>query len=181
MRFVSVLPLLLALPLAAADWPGPDTLGVQARLALPGANIPDATGSRVPGLGASLLAELHFDSAFCARLELGTDDWRQKGGSGNRSVQDYHLGFEAMYFMQDEGGAYLKGPYLVGGVGLYTWALGSDALGTGVPLRVAKAAATGGFGYRFNAHVDAELKVMASKVAKGFTAEATLVGVTWRF
>jgi hypothetical protein len=154
---------------------------VQARLSLPGGNLPDATNSRAPGLGASLLAELHFESALCARLDLGADTWRQKGSVGNRSVQAYHLGMEALYFMQDEGGAYLKGPYLVGGMAVTTWALGSDARGTGLPLRSTKASLTAGFGYRFNAHLDGEVKILAGKVDAAFSAEATQVGVTWRF
>lgn len=188
MRRFAVLPVLLALPLtlplAAANpaaWPGPDTLGIQARLSLPGGNIPDATASRAPGLGASLMAELHFDSVVCARLSMGSDSWRQKGSAGNRSVQAYSLGMEGLCFLNDDGGSSLRGAYVAGGLAVYTWALGSDALGTGTPVRTTKAALTVGLGYRFTAHVDAEVRIIAGKVTPDFTGAATMLGINYRF
>jgi hypothetical protein len=180
MRIRIALAMLLPFLPLAAQWPGPDTLGAQVRLSLPGGNLPDATGSRAPGYGASLMAEMHFESTVCARAELGMDNWAQKGGSGDRSVRAYHLGVEALCFLQDSGD-YLKGPYLAAGAGVYTWALGADTRATGKPLRSAKAALTAGFGYRFNAHLDAELKILAGKIDADFTGNATLIGITWRF
>jgi hypothetical protein len=170
--------LLLALPMVAEER---DTLGVQARLSLPGGNLPDATGSQAPGMGASLLAELHFEPEVCLRLLIGADSWRQKGSAGDRSVRAYHVGAEAIYFLQDDGGDFRKGPFLIGGLAGITWALGADTRDTGTPLRVIHAGFTAGFGYRFNRHMDAEVKVLSSKVDPDFTATATMVSFTYRF
>ena len=171
--------LLLAMPLAA-DGSERDTFGVQVRGSLPGGNIPDATGNQSVGLGASFLAELHFESEVCARVLMGADSWRQKGGSGDRSVKAYHLGVEAVYFLRDEGNVQM-GPYLVGGVAGVTWALGADARADGKPLRVIHLGLTAGFGYRLNRYLDVELKALTGKVDVAFTGTATTLGVTYRF
>ena len=172
--------LLLALPLAAQA-PEPNSIGIQARLSLPGGNLPDVTGSRNAGIGASLQAELHFESVLSLRLLMGADDWRPKGAAQNRAVQAYHVGVDVVYFLRDEGRDYVQGPYVMAGLAGYTWAIGADAQSRTTPLRSTKACVDVGFGYRLNPHFDVELKVLAGKVEPNFTANTTSLGITYRF
>lgn len=181
---LKVLPALLlsVLPLAAQA-PEPNRVGGQARLSLPGGNLPDATGGRAPGLGGSLLAELHFedmdDLAF--RVGMGADNWFKHGGDGNRAAASYYLGAELAYFFTEKVGSTQKGPYLVGGLQGVTWALGASPDGTQPSVRTLHAAVTVGFGYRFSRRLDVEVTVLAGPVSPGFTANTTRVGATWWF
>ena len=181
MNMRPVLPvLLLALPLAAQEWPGPDTIGVQVRVSQPGGDLSDATSSNTPGVGASLLAELHFDSTVCARLNMGADDWSRPGASGDRSVRSFQLGGEALWFLVEDRDDWLKGPYLVGGIHMVNWSLGASASGTGSTLRVTHAAYTAGIGYRLSRHLDAEVKVLAGVASPTVNAAAVQVAVSYR-
>ena len=171
--------LLLTLP-ALAEWPEADALGVQVRLNLPGGALSEATGNRLPGVGVSLMAELHFESQFCGRLLMGADDWPQIG-TGSRRVRSYQLGGEAVYFLQDPGEASFAGPYLVAGAAGTAWTIGADARKAKVPLRVMHVAFTAGFGYRLTRHLDLEVKLLAGVVDPDFTANAIQFGATYRF
>jgi hypothetical protein len=182
-----VLPaLLLALPLAAGDWPGPDTLGVQVRADVPSGNLADAADSSAPGVGASLQAEIHFDPSLvdaplAVRLELGGDEWSKPGTSSMRAVREFHLGGEVVYFLRDDRSDLLKGPYLLAGIRGAAWSLGASASGTGSSLRVVHAAYTAGMGYRWNRHLDGELKVMAGPITPTLTAGALMACAGYRF
>jgi hypothetical protein len=125
------------------------------------------------------MAEIHFTEleSLCGRILMGLDDWPQHGGSGNRSVADYALGVEAIFFL----GTDFKGAYLIGGLEGTTWALGSNAQGTGVPLRVSHPVVTGGFGYRLNPRMDVELQITAGSVNPSFTANTTRLAFTYWF
>jgi hypothetical protein len=178
--------LLLALPLSAGDWPGPDTLGVQVRLDVPNGDLSDATDSSAPGVGASLQAEIHFDPSLvdaplAVRLELGADEWSKPGSSSEHEVRSFHLGGEAVYFLMDDRSDALKGPYLLAGVRGVAWSLGSSASGTGSSTRVVHAAYTAGMGYRWDRHLDAELKVLAGPLTPELTAGALVACVGYRF
>lgn len=182
MRFSSLLPALVVATQLTALKAEPNTLGVQVRLSVPGGNLPDASGSRNPGLGGGLQAELNLDdSHFAIRVVVGADDWRKGAASQNSAVQAYHIGTEGIYFLRDEGLDHISGPYLLLGLSSYTWAMGADARPDGKPLRVSHAVFHGGFGYRINRYLDLELKLFTGKVELGFVASATQVGVTYRF
>jgi hypothetical protein len=92
-------------------------------------------------------------------------------------VADYALGVEAIFFL----GTDFKGAYLIGGLEGTTWALGSNAQGTGVPLRVSHPVVTGGFGYRLNPRMDVELQITAGSVNPSFTANTTRLAFTYWF
>jgi hypothetical protein len=176
-----VLPFLfLTLPLAAEEWPGPDTIGFQARVSKPLADLSDAVGSPAPGIGASLQVELHFDSTICGRVDLGADDWSKLGGSSARSVRALHLGGEVVYFLIEDRDTLLRGPYLTAGLQAVYWSLGANASGTGTSLDTVHPGYTAGFGYRVSRRVDLELKVMASPMTSNQTAGAVMACVTFR-
>jgi hypothetical protein len=187
-RWFAIPALLLALPLCA-QWPGENLVGVQVRAGFPGADLPDAVGSEAPGIGASIQAELHtepyrFDRAvslLCARVELGADTWRKPGGSRDRSVNAYHLGVDAVYFLKDDGREFLNGPYLVGGAEGIAWVVGAGASDTGVSQRTLRAGYSVGFGCRFNQHLDAEVKVMASEVDPALKVGVAMVCLNYWF
>jgi hypothetical protein len=163
--------LLLALPLCA-EWPGDNKVGGQIRLDVPGADLPDAVGSSAPGLGLSIQAELHTppfrfersESMICARLELGGDAWRKLGGSGDRSVDAYHVGCDVLYFLKDDGREFLNGPYLIGGVEGMAWVVGAEASSTGMQERAFRAGFSVGLGCRLSESTDVELKFLGSQV-----------------
>jgi hypothetical protein len=162
---------MLALPLCA-QWPGENLVGAQIRADIPGANLPDAVGSEAPGLGFSIQAELHTapyrferdQSRICARVDLGADVWRKVGGTGNRSVNAYHLGADALYFLKDDGREFLNGPYLIGGAEAIAWVVGAEASDTGLEQRALRAGISVGFGYRLGQRTDFEVKFMGSQV-----------------
>lgn len=176
--------LLLALPLAAGDWP--DTLGIQVRASVPNGNLADAADSSAPGVGIGLQAELHFDPSLveaplAVRLEMGADEWSRPGGSSRRAVREFHLAGEVVWFLHDDRSAGMKGPYLLAGLRGAAWSLGASASGTGSSLRVIHAAYTAGMGYRFSRHLDAELKVLAGPVTRDLSAGALMAGLAYRF
>jgi len=171
--------LFLALPLSA-QWPGQDLLGVQGRLSFPGGELAQAVGTLTPGLGLSVQTELHFEDKLCARLGMGLDSWFHPG-KGNRSVAAYDVAGEVLYFLRNDDQDFLNGPYLVAGLSGITWALSAGASNTGSPERSIHAGITGGFGYRLTRHLDCELKIMASQVNPGFTANATIVCLNYWF
>lgn len=178
------LPLLLALPLGAQVLE-PGMMGLQARISIPEGSFRDALGGlRVPGFGASLFAELDWGESLHTRFGLGADLWPQgKGnlGSDDRQIQAFHADGELLYFLRDEGDKTTLGPYLIAGLGGYSWSLGKDVTGTGQTRRVIHAAATVGFGVRLMRHLDAELKVLGGPIEPGITAMAITGALNYRF
>jgi len=176
--------LLLSLPLAAQVLE-PSMIGIQGRISIPEGSFRDALGGlRIPGFGASLFAEVDLGDNLHARAGLGGDLWPQgRGnlGSDDRQIQAFHLGGEALYFLRDEGGKVITGPYVLAGLGGYSWSLGKDVTGTGASRRVLHAAATLGFGWRLMRHLDAEVKILVGKIDPGVDAMALMGGLNYRF
>lgn len=178
-----MLPLLLAAPLAAQVLE-PSQLGVQVRVSAPQGSFRDALDSpKVPGLGASLLAELDFGDSLHLRGAFGLDRWSDGSSltSEDREIRAYHLSAEAVYFLRDEGSLKAKGPYVVGGLGAYAWTLGKDVSGLGQSRSMVHMAGTLGLGWRLNNHLDAEIKALGGAVDPGLSALAFLVCVNYRF
>lgn len=180
----ALLSLLLALPVRAQVLE-PSMLGLQGRISIPEGNFRDALGGlRIPGFGASLFAELDLGDNLHARGGLGADIWPQGKGnlaSDDRQIKAFHLSGEAVYFLRDEGGKVILGPYVTAGLGGYAWSLGKDVTGTGQGRRVLHAAATLGFGWRLMRHLDAEVKVLGGRIDPGLDAMALMGCLNYRF
>ena len=178
------LSLLLASPLAAQVLE-PSQLGAQVRLSIPEGGFRDALGGlRVPGYGASLLAEFDFGDSLHGRGAMGIDRWPEGKGSlasEDREIQTFHLSAEAVYFLRDEGAMQVKGPYVLVGLGAYAWSLGKDVTGAGQTRRVVHMAGTLGLGWRLAGHLDAEVKALAGVVDPGLSALVFMGCVTYRF
>ncbi len=185
--------LLWVLPMAAQPaedtFPGENLIGVQGRASLPAADLSSAVGS--PGLGAgfSVQAELHFpphlldrsQSMMAARVALGADDWSAVGRGANRTVSAYAFGLDGVFFLKDDGRAFLNGPYLIAGAELIAWNVGTAASGTGSSERAVRAGITAGFGCRLDRHLDAELKVMGSEVNPALKVGAAMACLNYWF
>lgn len=182
-----------ALPLAAllafrlaAQGAEPASIGFQARISKAEAGLKDVTGSSLPGLGASLVAEVDYTEGFRARLDIGYDLW-QKGDLGSRpgiegSVSAFHVGVEGVMMLNpDETPSY--GPYVLAGIGGYAWNAEERDKATSVTTRRrgTHAAGTLGMGYRLTNSLDVELKILAGKIVSDLTATAIQLGVTYRF
>lgn len=180
----ALLSLLLALPVGAQVLE-PSMLGVQGRISIPEGSMRDALGGlRIPGFGASLFAELDLGEGLRVRANLGADIWPQGKGnlsSDDRQIQAFHLGGEVLYFLRDEGGKELRGPYLTAGLAGYAWSLGKDVSGGGETRRVLHAAATLGLGWRLARHLDAEVKLLAGRIDPGLDAMVLMAGLNYRF
>ncbi|MBK8791793.1 MAG: hypothetical protein IPN59_01350 [Holophaga sp.] len=179
-----LLSLLLSAPLAAQVLE-PSLLGVQARISIPEGSFRDALGGlRLPGYGGSLMAEFDFGDSVHWRGVLGVDRWPQGKGnlaSENREIQAFHLGAEGMYFLRDEGALKAKGPYVVGGLGAYSWSLGKDVTGSAQTRRTTHMAGTLGLGWRLAGHLDGEVKALVGVVEPGITAMVLMGCITYRF
>ncbi len=179
-----LLSLLLAVP-AVAQVMEPSQLGVQIRISIPEGNFRDALGGlRVPGYGASLLAEFDLGDSFHTRAALGLDRWPQGRGNlvdENREINAFHLSVEGLYFLQDEGALRAKGPYVLGGLGGYAWSLGKDITGLATTRRAIHMAGTLGVGWRLNKHLDAEIKALMGAVDPGLSALVIMGCVNYRF
>ena len=182
-------PLLLAAWLSlslAAQGTEPASIGVQVRASAAEAGLKDATGSSLPGLGASLLAELEYGEGYRARLDLGYDQWL-KGDLGSKpgsegSVSAFHVGVEGVMMLNpDESPS--RGPYLLAGAGGYVWDVQEEdsAPHTTTKRRGTHVAGTLGLGYRLAKSLDVELKVLAGQVVPTLSAAAIQIGVTYRF
>lgn len=160
------------------------TLAVQGRLSKAESDLKDATDSSLPGIGASLLAEMAFHEGYRARLDIGYDLW-QKGDLKHRpgaegSASAFHVGVEGLLLLDPDAPQGL-GPYLLAGIGAYSWSVKEEDGGTTVKRRGTHAAATVGIGYRMSERFDAEVKVLAGRVVKDMNAAAIQLGVTYRF
>jgi hypothetical protein len=150
------------------------------------AGLKDVTGSSIPGLGASLVAELDYGEGYRARLDIGYDQWL-KGDLGSRpgtegSVSTFHMGVEGVMMLNpDETPA--RGPYLLAGIGGYAWDVQEQDSATHATTkrRGTHVAGTLGMGYRLTKSLDVELKVLAGQVVPTVAAAAIQVGVTYRF
>lgn len=178
----ALLSLLLSAPLAAQVLE-PGQIGVQARGSLPLAGFSEALGgAKLPGLGVSLLAEFDLGDRLHARGALGVDRWFEGASalaSEDRAIQAFHLTAEGLYFMREDGALVAKGPYLLAGLGAYGWSLGRDV--TGQSRKVMHMAATLGLGWRLDARLDGEIKLLAGVVDPGLSALALMGCVTYRF
>lgn len=176
--------LLLSLPLGAQVLE-PGMLGIQARISIPEGSFRDALGGlRIPGFGASLFAELDLGDNLHARMGMGADLWPQgRGdvGSDDRQIKAFHLDGEVLYFLRDDGGKTITGPYVVAGLGGYSWSLGKEVTDTGETRRVIHAATTLGLGWRMMRHLDAEVKLLLGRVDTGIDALALMGGLSLRF
>jgi hypothetical protein len=177
------LPLLALLSLHAAAQEGA-SIGVQARVSKAEAGLKDVTGSSLPGLGLSLVAELGYPDGYRARLDLGYDQW-QTGDLGNRpgvegSVSAFHVGIEGLMMLNGDEPV---GPYVLAGIGGYGWDVKDKDKTTGITTkrRGTHAAGTLGIGYRITSFLDAELKVLAGKITPDLSAAAVQFGITYRF
>jgi len=169
---------------AAAQGVDPASLGVQGRVSKAEAGLKDVTGSSLPGLGVSLVAELAYPDGYRARLDLGYDQW-QTGDLGNRpgyegSVSAFHISIEGLMMLN---GDEPLGPYVLAGIGGYGWDVKDrdTASGATTKRRGTHAAGTLGIGYRLTNHLDAEVKVLAGRIVPDLTAAAVQFGVTYRF
>lgn len=188
-RGTVVLTAFLALgPALRAQEYEPATLGIQVRGSMPLGDLRDAVGGfKRPGVGLSIVMEDDFLEGYRGRVALGGDDWF-KGSldtvAGSRGgVSAYHITVEAARLLRPYGDFPILGPYVLAGLGFYQWSVVTEntALNTSSTRRVGHAAVSFGFGWRYTAHLDAELKVLAGRVDPGFTAGAFLAGVTWRY
>ena len=179
-----LLPLLLSAPLAAQVLE-PSQLGAQLRISIPEAGFRDALGGmRIPGYGASLLAEFDFGDSLHGRGAIGMDRWPEGKGSlasEDREIQAFHLSAEGVYFLRDDGALQAKGPYVMAGLGAYAWSLGKDVTGLGQTRRTVHMAGTLGLGWRLPGHLDAEVKALAGVVDPGLSALVFMGCVTYRF
>jgi hypothetical protein len=179
--------LLLGLPLAAQQVE-PTTLGVQFRGDIPMGDLRDIVGGYVkPGLGGSVMMEQDFEDGYRGRLGLGADVWF-KGAwldrpGVNGSVNAFHLDVEAVRMLRTDADAPLTGPYVLAGVGLYTWAVSTEDTinNTKISRQVSHLAATFGFGWRLNGHMDMELKGLMGNIEPDIRAMVLSAAVTWRY
>lgn len=180
-----------ALPFAALATLGlmaqePASIGVQARVSKAESGLKDVTGSSLPGLGASLVAEIDSSEGYRARLDIGYDYWQKgdlsKSPGTEGSATAFHVSVEGLMMLNPEGSPAL-GPYVLAGIGAYSWSVKEHDKDTDatVKLRGTHAAGTVGLGYRLAKSLDAELKVLAGRMVAKRTATAIQLGVTYRF
>jgi len=169
---------------ATAQGTDPASIGVQARVSKAEAGLKDVTGSSLPGLGLSLVAELGYPDGYRGRLDLGFDQW-QTGDLGDRpgvegSVSAFHISVEGLLMLN---GDEPRGPYVLAGIGGYGWDVKDRDTLTGVTTKRRGTHAAGilGIGYRVMDHLDAEVKVLAGRIVPGLTAAAVQFGLTYRF
>ena len=176
------LPLLIALALPALlraqDAP---TFAARAEVVAPLQNLNDAVNGK-PGAGLALHAEFPLEGSWAWRAELGYDRFPKgptAGSLGLRTEADVsHVSVEGIYHLRLD-----SGPYLLFGLGGYSWGIrSSDAtLGFTTTRRVAHVGASLGFGYRMNSHLDIELRGAEGRVDPDFTAAWAGVSASWRF
>lgn len=171
-----------------AQQPEPASLGLQLRANLPMGDLRNAVGGTLkPGFGGSLVMEEDFLDGCRGRIGLGTDvwlkgKWLDKPGVQG-SVSAVHLSVEAVRLLHTDADAPLVGPYVLAGLGLYVWSLTSEdtLASTKVTRQVTHMGASFGFGWRFSAHQDLELKALMGKVEPEFTALTLTAGITFRY
>jgi hypothetical protein len=179
--------LLLGLTLGAQQVE-PTTLGVQLRGDIPMGDLRDIVGGYVkPGLGGSVMLEEDFLDGYRGRLGLGADiwfkgKWLDKPGV-NGGVNAFHLDVEAVRMLRTDADAPLVGPYVLAGVGFYTWAVSTEdtILNTKTTRQVSHLAATFGFGWRLNGHMDLEFKGLMGSIEPDIRAMVLSAAVTLRY
>ena len=134
MKYLALLPLVLALPLAAQDLSRP-TYGFSVQLDLPTGNLRDDTDKNL-GIGASLLAQwdLAHGHALRPRLDLNAFNVSQYEPSHSnyresRNLVAVGLGMDYLYYLNGAP----KGLYLIAGAGVTRWDLSystSDKVGS---------------------------------------------------
>jgi hypothetical protein len=179
--------LLLGLSLRAQQYEAA-SLGLQLRGSMPLGDLKDAVGGfHTPGLGGSVVMEDDFLEGYRGRVDVGGDNWFKgnlstvpgtKGG-----VSAYHLGVEGVRLLRPYGDYPILGPYVLAGLGLYSWSVTTEDTiqHTSTTRKVGHAAASLGCGWRYSAHMDVELKALGGTVDPNFQALAVLLGVTWRY
>lgn len=182
---------LRALPFAALATLGltaqePASIGVQARISKAESGLKDVTGSSLPGLGASLVAEIDSSEGYRARLDIGYDHWQKgdlsKSPGTEGSANAFHVSVEGLMMLNPDGSPAL-GPYVLAGIGAYSWSVKEheESTGTTTKRRGTHAAGIVGIGYRLGKNLDAELKVLAGRMVEKRTATAIQLGLTYRF
>lgn len=176
---------LLTLPLCAQE-AEPATLGCQVRGSIPLGGLQEVIGGKpLPGVGASLLAEIDLTEGYRMRVEMGGDVWPRGDWSGKPGVEGragtLHLSLEGVMMLNDNTPS--SGPYLVAGLGAYAWAISSkDTINdTNTTARILHVAGTAGFGYRFTRHLDLELRGLAGRIDPTLFAAAIQGSATYRF
>lgn len=189
---IAILVALAAAPLAsplAAQEAEPATLGVQFRGSIPMAGLRDVVGGSdlgLPGLGASLVAEMDLEEGFRARLEVGGDRWSGNEWSGRPGIEGkvsaFHVSIEGVLMLRPEESP-SWGPYVVAGLGGYAWSVQGRDKGTGVSTteRVAHVAGTLGFGFRLSRNLDFELRGLGGRIDPTLFAAAIQLSATYRF
>lgn len=178
----------LAIPLMSQE-SEPSTLGLQVRVSIPEAGLRDMVGGsdvKLPGLGASLVAEMDLTEGYRARIAMGGDRWDSGDWSGRPGVEgkvsDFHLAVEGVMMLRpDESPSW--GPYVVAGLGGYVWSVGSrdKTAGTSTTRRILHVAGTLGFGFRLTRNLDMELRGLGGGIDPGLFAAAVQVSMTFRY
>ena len=190
MKFAPSALLLAFIPaLALAQDAEASSLGLQVRASIPEAGLGDVVGSsglKLPGLGASLVVEVDLTEGYRVRGVMGGDRWDTGDWSGRPGIEgkvsDFHLGLEGVWLLRpDESPSW--GPYIVGGLGGYTWSVGSHDKASGVSStrRILHVAATFGIGFRLAKSLDVELRGLGGRIDPDLFAAAVQLGVTYRY
>jgi Outer membrane protein beta-barrel domain len=178
---------LSALPIGAQEAEAA-TLGLQVRGSIPLGGLEEVvggSGKSMPGIGASLMAEIDLTEGFRMRVEMGGDTWPTGDWSGRPGVEGkaatLHISIEGMMMLNDNTPS--GGPYVVAGLGGYAWAVASkDTIAdTSTTTRILHVAGTAGFGYRLNRHLDVELRGLAGRISPSLFAAALQASATYRF
>ncbi len=154
---------------------------IRGEVAVPLQNLADKVDSKVGG-GAALGLEFPLEDGWRWRAEVGHDPFPKGTSKGVTAMQGQvsasHLDVEGVYQLREP-----RGPYLLFGLGAYSWEVKDTDLlvGTTTSRRVAHVAGVFGFGYRVGPHLDLEVRGVAGKVDPTLTAAWVAFSLGWRF
>ena len=151
--------------------------GVQGLVNIPFGDLKDFVDNK-PGPGIGVHGTFDLGDGHMLRPRLDYSLYPEATfASVKRSAYNLSLGGDYLYFIAGKP----EGFYLTGGLAVMRWSFEAEVGTFKTTTDTTKLGLAAGAGYQWNATVGTEARLVHSRIASGFQADAIQLGVTIRF